>query len=107
MFINAVNNKLSSKNFQSFSFEIGGTYIHDKGYHFVKDDPSIIFGHPGFENPNEFRYLEVEPLEEPYEPYNDGTYIARKIKIIREIPIGEIRVMTKNKGWFNQNNDGS
>ncbi|RAI89633.1 hypothetical protein DET54_114101 [Paenibacillus pabuli] len=95
MFIKAVSEDYSVKEGGLKINKLQGVYEGSQGFHFVKNDPSVIWGHPGmFENPFKLRYLEIEPIGKIINPYDDETYSADTIKIKREISLTEVRNMT-------------
>jgi hypothetical protein len=93
MYIKAVNEDYSDKYKSVYFNRLNVPYTDPtgSGFHFVQDKPEIIWGHPGFENPFKFRYLEVIPDPNSLLQYPDGTCVSRTITILREIPLWEIR----------------
>lgn len=95
MFIKAVSEDYSVKEGGLKLNELEVVYRGNQGFHFVKNDPSVIWGYPGmFDDPFKLRYLEIEPVGSVRNPFNDEAYIANTIKIKRELSLKEVRDMT-------------
>lgn len=87
-YIKAVTKDLSPKGSKDFSFTIGDVYSSDKGYHFCDSAYATM---DYFENPLETRYLEIEALDEVNDIGDTHSFRSNKIKVIREIPLDELR----------------
>lgn len=89
IYVKAVSKELSPKQFYGFSFIVGEEYFSKNGYCFC-DTANATREY--FKNPLETRYLEVLPLSEIISlGDNYHSFTANHIKIIREIPIDELR----------------
>ena len=87
-YIKAVTKNLSPRGFKDFSFNIGNAYSSNTGYCFCDSARATT---EYFENPLETRYLEIEALEQVYSLADTHSFKSNKIKIIREIPLDELR----------------
>lgn len=72
--------------------EVGLEVDFGEGWgYFVEDSPSIICGHPAFEDPYQLCYFEVEPRGEIESNFSDGTLMCRKLRIKRNIELEELK----------------
>lgn len=86
------------------TYELGKEY---KGYtYYFTDEESIgiIPEIPGFEGEKllKARFLQIEPIDTPYDT-GFGHFTSKHIKVIKEIPIVEIREIFElqgQSGWF-------
>ncbi|AIG26792.1 hypothetical protein [Brevibacillus laterosporus] len=69
---------------EEVDFEDGNGYL-------VKDFPSLICGHPGFDNPYNLCFFEVEPRSEIESNFSGGTLQCRKLFIKRVIQLDELK----------------
>ncbi|MBL5769033.1 hypothetical protein [Heyndrickxia sporothermodurans] len=110
MFIKAVKNDFTNK--YNLKFEVGKEYKSDDGFSFTNESNlAMIADISGYGGNKllETRFLEIEPIAPLYECVG-GEYTSYHIKVIREIPISEIKRMPVSVnlyGYFhlNGNND--
>ena len=86
--IKAVTTGLNPKEHKTFKFEIGKVYDSEKGYCFCDTAFATL---DYYENPLTTRYLEIEVLSDASDMGDRHSFLANKIKIVREISIDELR----------------
>lgn len=100
MFIKAVREDFTNKS-GDHKYEVGKEYKND-AYYFTDEKNIGAIPESGFSKEKllKTRFLQIEPVDPPYYDTSLSYFTSEHIKVIREIPIAEVKNIFKAQGMF-------